>query len=120
MKVVLNAVAAKMGGAVNYVRHVTPALAASGAGEFVIILPARLAAELKSAHPNVRFIASDAGARGFLRRMWFDQVEVRRILRSEKADVLYSTANFAMFGCPCRQVLLVRNALYFSRLYDQR
>ena len=41
---------------------------------------------------------------------------LRRILKSQKADALYSTANFAMDFCPVRQVLLVRNALYFSRI----
>jgi glycosyltransferase involved in cell wall biosynthesis len=120
MKVVLNAVAAKMGGAVNYVRHVVRELAVSGSGEFIVIVPAGLAAELGAAYPGIHLISSNAGDVGFLRRLWFDQVEVRRILRELKADVLFSTANFAMFACPCRQVLLVRNALYFSRLYDER
>ena len=120
MKVVLNAVAAKMGGAPNYIRHVARELAASGAGEFIFILPTELAEELRPKHPRLRFIGSDAGKGSLLRRMWFDQVEVRRLLRAEKADVLYSTANFAMFACPCRQVLLVRNPLYFSPLYDEK
>jgi glycosyltransferase involved in cell wall biosynthesis len=37
----------------------------------------------------------------------------------ENIDALFSTANFAMFRCPVRQLLLVRNALYFSKLYQQ-
>jgi glycosyltransferase involved in cell wall biosynthesis len=32
---------------------------------------------------------------------------------------LFSTANFAMLRCPVRQILLVRNALYFSKMYQQ-
>jgi glycosyltransferase involved in cell wall biosynthesis len=36
-----------------------------------------------------------------------------------KVDLLFSTANFAMFRCPVKQILLVRNALYFSRMYQQ-
>jgi hypothetical protein len=35
----------------------------------------------------------------------------------ERVDALYSTANVGMFLCPCPQVLLVRNSLYFSPLF---
>ncbi len=34
-------------------------------------------------------------------------------------NALFSTANFAMLRCPVKQVLLVRNALYFSKMYQQ-
>src|SRR5208337_643205 len=56
---------------------------------------------------------------GGWRRLWWEQVTLRRFLRKEKIDALFSTANFAMLGCPVRQILLVRNALYFSKLYQQ-
>lgn len=87
MKVVLNAVAAKMGGAPNYIRHVARELAASGAGEFIFILPTELAEELRPKHPRLRFIGSDAGKGSLLRRMWFDQVEVRALRYTESSSV---------------------------------
>src|SRR5262249_6900661 len=55
--------------------------------------------------------------RGGVERMWFDQVRLRKFLRDERADALFSTANFAILGSPCPQLLLVRNALYFSEVY---
>jgi glycosyltransferase involved in cell wall biosynthesis len=35
----------------------------------------------------------------------------------KRVDALYSTADVGMFLCPCPQVLLVRNSLYFSPLF---
>jgi glycosyltransferase involved in cell wall biosynthesis len=59
----------------------------------------------------------DAASGSYARRWWWDQVTLRRILARERPDVLFSSANFAMHLCPCPQVLLVRNPLYFSRAY---
>jgi glycosyltransferase involved in cell wall biosynthesis len=53
------------------------------------------------------------------RRVWWEQVVLRRFLVEEKVDVLYSTGNFGMLHCPVRQILLVHNTLYFSRIYER-
>src|SRR3989449_10309938 len=53
----------------------------------------------------------------FRSRFLWDQITLRRIVRQIKADVLISTSDFGMLFPPCKQVLLVRNPLFFSRLY---
>src|SRR5262249_50670637 len=57
---------------------------------------------------------------GSLGRLWFDQVKVPRMLRAEGIDVLFSSANFGSLYCPCRQVLLVRNTIYFDPIFASR
>ena len=120
MRVLLNAVAAKMGGGANYIRTLARELAEQHQHEFLFLVPGSQAAAIRDIAPHIRVIASNTTEQSFLRRLWFDQVEVPRILRRERIDVLFSTANFATFFCPCRQLLLVRNSLYFSSLYRSK
>lgn len=117
MKIVINAVSAKMGGAAGYITNLLRQLSADGGGaEFLAFLPPETAAKLAGLAPHVRVFPIRTGRTGLLGRLWWEQVTLRRFLKSQQADALYSTANFAMFFCPVRQVLLVANALYFSRI----
>jgi glycosyltransferase involved in cell wall biosynthesis len=120
MRVLVNAVAAKMGGAANYIGTLACELAAVDQHEFFFLVPESQAADIREAAPRIRVISSDIAKQPFPRRLWFDQVELPRILRRERIDFLFSTANFATFLCPCRQLLLVRNSLYFSSLYRSK
>ena len=117
MRVLLNAVAAKMGGAANYIRTLARELVDVDQHEFVFLVPEAQATAIRGIAPHIRLLTSNIAEQPFPRRLWFDQVELPRILRRERIDVLFSTANFATFFCPCRQLLLVRNSLYFSSLY---
>jgi glycosyltransferase involved in cell wall biosynthesis len=121
MKIAINADSAQMGGAVTYLRNVLPALATRvnvGAGGRVLVWAS------KSALPDMRLegverreitgAESTQGSVGIARRLWFEQWELPRQLRSERADALFSSANFATLRSPIRQVLLVRNPIYFD------
>jgi len=120
MRVLLNAVAAKMGGAANYIRTLAREVADQHQHEFLFLVPESQAAAIREIAPHIRVIASNVAEQSFLRRLWFDQFELPRILRRERIDVLFSTANFATFFCSCRQLLLVRNSLYFSSVYRSK
>jgi glycosyltransferase involved in cell wall biosynthesis len=121
MKVLISAVAAKMGGAANYTKELARSLALlDQSDEFLFLVPPGPAATIGTIGGNIRAIATEAGFGGIPRRVYFDQVQLRRLVKEERIDVLYSSANFAMFHCPCRQVLLVRNPLYFCDAYLKR
>ncbi len=117
MKVLINAVSAKLGGAATYIRNLARTLPqiSSDGDEFLFIVPTGL--HLPSASSAIRTMESPAATSSYARRWWYDQVELRRIVEQERPDVLFSSANFAMMRCPCPQVLLVRNPIYFSREY---
>lgn len=118
MRIVINAVAAKMGGAGNYIRTLAREVAEVDGHEFLFLVPESQAVAVRGLAPHISVVATDIGS--FARRLWFDQVELPRLLRRERIDVLFSTANFATFRCPCRQILLMRNSLYFSPLYREQ
>jgi glycosyltransferase involved in cell wall biosynthesis len=121
MKVVINAASAKMGGAATYIASLLRQLPAEGGGaEFLVFLPPETAARLERPGPNIRLVHTKIGHAGTLRRFWWEQVTLRRLLKKEKAGALFSTAGFAMFFCPVRQLLLVTNSLYTSKTYRER
>lgn len=120
MKMVINAVSAKMGGSVVYLRSLLRCLPPPESGyEFDVFLPPETAEKQGGLGRNVRLIVTSVGHEAWGKRFWWEQVTLRRFLRRERVDVLFSTANFAMFRCPIKQILLVRNAVYFSDLYQE-
>ena len=119
MKVLVNAVSAKLGGAATYVRNLAAAVEANSAPEdsFVFVVPPERAGEMAQAARPVRILESRAASGSYARRWWWDQVTLRRIVAQERPDVLFSSANFGMMACPCPQALLVRIPIYFSSEY---
>ena len=121
MTVVVNAVSSKVGGAATYVRELARELAARGVRDHFIFFVPPEHAELKDSLPvNLEWRVAPIGHAGALRRLWWDQVTLRAILRREKADVLFSVANFGLLRCPVPQLLQIQNALYSSPLYRER
>jgi len=119
MKVLMNAVSAKLGGAATYVRNLATSLQALAQEEdsFLFVVPQERAREMPADGGRVRVIESTAAGGSYARRWWWEQVTLRRLVRRERPDVLFSSANFAMLASPCPQVLLVRIPIYFSREY---
>jgi glycosyltransferase involved in cell wall biosynthesis len=118
MKLVVSAVAAKRGGVANYLVNLLRWLPGPESGhEFVVFLSPELAQSQPTSRPNVRLVPLPLSRAPWWRRLWWDQVTLRRFLDNQGADALFSSANFGMFRCPVRQILLVRMPLYFSRPY---
>ena len=119
LKIVINAVSAKMGGAVTYLTNILRCLPPPESGyEFDVFMPPEAAERQEGLPRNVRLVATSVGQAAWWKRFWWEQVTLRGWLKRRKAEVLFSTANFGMFRCPVRQLLLVRNALYFSKIYQ--
>ena len=120
MKIAINAASAKMGGAVSYLTNLLHHLPPPESGyRFFVFLPGETAKLLPDARGNIKLCVLPSKDTGGWRRLWWEQVTLRRFLQRENIDALFSTANFAMLRCPVKQVLLVRNALYFSKMYQQ-
>ena len=119
MKVLVNAVSAKLGGAATYVRNLARSLETLAEPEdrFVFVVPPERAGEMAQDGNRIRVLESRAASGSYARRWWWDQVTLRRLVARERPDVLFSSANFAMLACPCPQALLVRIPIYFSREY---
>ncbi len=139
MTVVVNAVSAIVGGGANYIRELARELAKRGVRDrFIFYVPPEHADLQAALPPNIEWRLTPVGSAGAggrtwwdqhatasgqaaaLRRLWWDQVTLRGILRRERADLLFSAANFGMVSCPVPQVLFIQNPLYSSPLYRAR
>lgn len=120
MKIVINAASTKMGGAVSYLADLLRHLSAAGDVQFTVFLPPETNRLLRAYGSNVRLLPTRISQSGVLKRLWWEQVTLRRFLKQNKADCLFSTANFAMFRCPVRQLLLITNPLYSSQIYRKQ
>src|SRR5213593_1435811 len=91
MRILLNAVSAKMGGAATYIRNIASELESLAPDdEFICVVPEEQVDRVRGVARNFRVIGTPISNAPYLRRLWFDQVTLRRLLRSERIDVLYS------------------------------
>ena len=119
LKVLISAVAAKSGGAETYVRNLVRDLPKRNANlDYVLYVPNPLAEELNQHTARIKIIGVSVGYQSPWKRLWWDQITLRRILVREKIDVLFSTADFGMVFAPCKQLLFVRNGLFFSERFQ--
>jgi glycosyltransferase involved in cell wall biosynthesis len=115
MKILVNAVAARLGGAATYLRHFLR-LAARSEHTFVVLT----SRGLDIPEDGVERLEFGSELRNPARRFLFDQVKVPELCRELHCDALLSTNNYASLVSPVRQVLLVRNPIFFSRLFLER
>ena len=110
MKVLVNAVAAKSGGAVTYIGNLARELASLNQGHHYLfyVLPERANA-LQGLGHNVSAVPTRVGRRPSWQRLLWDQLVWRRTIKKEKADILVSSNDFGVLFPSCRQILMIRN-----------
>ncbi len=110
MRLFINSVAASAGGGLTYIRNVLPHLAADPNLHVTVALTPGLREEFRfGSEIDFVEVAVPVG-----RRFWFEQIEIPRIIRRCRADVLLSTGNVALMRSPVPQILLSRNSIYLS------
>lgn len=109
IRLFINALSATAGGGLTYVRNVVPLLAAAPVHATLMVSPT-LRQEFDNLS-NVDFLEMDISA---LQRFWFEQSQLKELIRKCAADVLLSTGNFAVRKSPVPQILLSRNSIYTS------
>ena len=109
MKILINAVSAKLGGIVTYTTNLAHSLYRRGI-DFRVAVPEGLS-ELPNA---VVFPASNYGS---IRRFVWEQTLWRQRVAGWMPDILFSSANYSLLTSPVRQVLLVREGGLFDPFY---
>jgi glycosyltransferase involved in cell wall biosynthesis len=118
-RILINAVSAKSGGAKTYVLNLAQQLADEASPHhYIFYVPPGIARVIRGLSPQFRIVESLVGERPFWKRFVWDQFSLRRIVKCEQIDVLISSSDFGMFFPPCIQILLIRNSLFFSQLYQ--
>lgn len=119
MKILVNAVSAKSGGAATYIQNLGRELANTETRfRFVFYVPSEKTRGVFG--DNIAVVETDIGHRTAWRRFFWDQILLRRALTKERVDILLSSSDFGLFVSPCPQILMIRNPLFFSRPYLER
>src|SRR2546430_15153155 len=109
----INALAASAGGGLTYIRNVIPCLMARDDAKTTVLLDARFRSEFPTSS-RVTFLEGENRS-SIVRRYWYEQLVLPRLIRRSEATVLLSAGNFALWNSPVPQILLSRNSLYTSR-----
>ncbi|MGE4280659.1 MAG: glycosyltransferase family 4 protein [Magnetospirillum sp.] len=111
MKILINAISARMGGIVTYTRNLMNSLQDRDETAQFMVSRRFPGQDLDCME---RIGASDL--RPAVRLLW-EQTFWHRIVYQRKPDVLFSSANFGLLSCPVPQVLLVREGGLFDPFY---
>lgn len=117
VRVMVNALHAKSGGGVTYLRNILPKLAANSGLEIILLIH-RDQRGLFESHSGVAEIKEVNFYSGFLRLMLWEQIYLPVLARRLGVEVTFSPANFGPLFAP-GGVILLRNALAVGK-GDQR
>lgn len=116
--VLINATTAKHGGAVTYIKNLLACLADDASDiQYIVYAPPQHAAQLSTSSRHVSVVATDVGYKPYWYRLLWEHVILRRELKRRNAQLLVATSEFGMLWPPCRQLLMIRNPLFFSDVY---
>lgn len=118
-KLIVNAISAHRGGIVTYTLNLLRHMPDSGVtGE--IYVPPSFRERVVDEHLNRGVLQDvDLSTLGSFKRLIWEQVNWRRIVRESGADVLYSSANYSLIRCPIPQILMIQGEISFNPYYQK-
>lgn len=116
----IDALSAKIGGGITYLQQMLPQLdRAAGRHEIRIVLSPRYQAALIAGTPKgISVEEVDLAGDALLKRWWYQQTLLPRILRSRRMDLLFGVSEAAYSRVPARLVVLARNRSIYVGLGD--
>ncbi len=111
MKILVNALSAKMGGIVTYTSNLMRSFAARGLDATFAVPPEFPAPD------SARVLRLRANRMRPIYRLLWEQTVWRRVIAREKPDLLFSSANFGVMTLSVPQLLLVREGGLFDPYY---
>ena len=113
VRVLINAIHAKSGGGVTYMRNILKPLAEDGRLDLHVLLHRSQDGMFEPMPPSVKVHLEDFPS-GFLKTLLWEQWAVPRLARRLGAEVVFSPANYGPVLAP-NPVILLRNALDVGR-----
>lgn len=103
----------------TYLRNVLPLLSRTDEAQnyLALVPPSQLKDFARLSHQRMKVETVEIS--GTLKRMWWEQTGLRRLIKSERINVLVSLGNFALLASPIPQILFNRNDLFFSADFER-
>ena len=118
MRIIVNAISANTGGIVTYTNNLIEYIASEDV-ETIVYVPGWFeASELSKGKATA--IPLKKRFYGPVHRFLWEQFAWRRIIKEQKADVVFSSANYGVLFSPVPQVLLVQGEIYLNPVYREK
>jgi glycosyltransferase involved in cell wall biosynthesis len=115
MRIAINAISARAGGALTYLIHLARILPElGGPHEYQLYIHSAAAAVLAAPPANFEIVRAPWAERSYAARLVWEQLWLPAQARRWKADVLLCLGNFCPLRCGVPVLLLSRNPLYFT------
>lgn len=119
MRILINAVSAHMGGSITWLQNLLPILQTLAPEDtFYVYIPKTTLYRLDS-YKNILLIPYPFSSTSGYQRFYFDQICIPKIIKQNQIDILFSTSGFGSFQVPCKQAILIRNTIYYDRLFHR-
>lgn len=115
MKVLINAISAKMGGAKIVVISFIENIDENDGNEYYFLICKNAFNIEKYKKKNTHIIYTDAGYYGFAKRIWWYQVKLPLIIKKNRFDRMINLTNFGPLNSVCKEVSLIHNPRYISK-----
>ena len=120
MKILINGASAHMGGGLTHLQNILKWLPEQvPVGRVVVYVPETTIEKLPD-REGVDIRAYPYASTQGLRRLYFDQIEIPRLVRRTGTDLLLSVTGFGTLWSPVPQVLSIRNMAYFDPTYQAK
>ncbi|MBT6286071.1 MAG: glycosyltransferase, partial [Rhodospirillaceae bacterium] len=116
---VVNAVSAQHGGIVTYTLNLIRHMRKSGlTGKVYVPLPFFDRVDEKE-RDGVSLVNVNLSGMGSLKRLFWEQLNWRRVVKDSGASVLYSSANYGLIRPPIPQILMIQGEISFNPYYQE-
>ena len=118
-ELVVNAISAQHGGIVTYTLNLIRHMRKSGlTGKVYVPLPFFDRVDEKE-RDGVSLVNVNLSGLGSLKRLFWEQLNWRRVVKDSGASVLYSSANYGLIRPPIPQILMIKGEISFNPYYQE-
>ncbi|MDQ3696646.1 MAG: glycosyltransferase family 4 protein [Gemmatimonadota bacterium] len=116
MNILIDALTAREGGGVTYVRELVPSLVRAAPEHVfhVLLSPCYQAALVHDLRDVAKPVLVELDSGRMMARLWYQQVGLPRLIRNRGFDLLYTVNEVGAIGPPCPHVVLARNLNVFE------
>ena len=113
MRIAINSICAVTGGAVTHLQNILPWMLEFLGGDELLVVGNSDTYDRIQPPEGVIWIDAPGASQSIARRLLWENTELPRLLREQKADVVFHPTNVPLFRSPIPQVLLIHNVAPF-------
>ena len=84
---------------------------------YYVYVPENNVGKFSNMPKHIKILTSKFASQSTIHRLLWDEIVFRRIASKSNVDVIWCTADFSILFSPCPQIVNLRNAVYFDKIY---